>query len=483
MRSRSGTAARAGAARPPRRLSGEDAVFVHVEMPSMPMHTLGTLILDPSTLPGGRFDRAHLVRHVKRRIHQLPPFRQRLLQVPFGLGSPVLADDPGFRVENHVHRVVARRPGTPRELAAVVEEIAARPLDRGKPLWEMWLVDGLGDGRCAVVTKMHHCMIDGASGASQMASLLDFAPDAGSPRPPRFRPGRLPSRPALLLGALAHPRDPRTLARLVRSSAAALRARVSSDGLLSLLPDAPRTPWSGAAGTRRRVAFGSAPLEDLKQIKNAFGVTLNDAVVAACALTLRRYLEARGALPAQPLSCAVPVSVKSERELREFSNKVTVMTVQLPTHLADPAAIVETVARETVAAKSAFEASDPTLVLDWLDWAPGPLVAAGARLFSGFGLANHVPMPWNCVVSNMRGAPFPLYFAGARVDATYPMGPAGDGVGLNITVLSNMGRLDFGVLASAEGVPDPWPLADGFGLAVAELCALCAPRSAASGKA
>jgi len=451
---------------------------VHAETQSLLMHSLGTLILEPSTVPGGRFDRAHLIRHVKKRIHQMPPFRQRLLEVPLSLGSPVLADDPAFRVEDHVHRVVVRRPGSPRELALVVEEIAAQPLDRSKPLWEMWLVEGLADGRCAVVTKMHHCMIDGASGASQMANLLDFTPEAESPKPPRFRPGPLPSGWALLLDSLVNPRDPRELVRLAQSTAAGLFDRVRAGNLASLLPDAPRTPWSRPAGTRRSVAFGSASLDDIKLVKSSFGVTVNDAVLAACTLTLRRYLEARDALPEEPLACAVPVSVKSEEELRHFSNKVSIMTVRLPTHLDDPAAIVRAVQEATQLAKRAFEASDPELVLGWLDWAPGPLVAMGARLFSALELANRVPMPWNCVVSNMRGAPFPLYFAGARVLATYPMGPVGDGVGVNITVLSNMGRLDFGVLAARDTVPDVWGLADGFGAAVAELRAIAEQRSA-----
>jgi WS/DGAT/MGAT family acyltransferase len=459
--------------KPPRRLSGEDAVFVHAEVPSMPMHSLGTLILDPSTVPGGaRFDRAHLIRHVKKRIHQMPPFRQRLLEVPLSLGSPVLADDPEFRVEDHVHRVVAQRPGSPRELARVVEEIASQRLDRSKPLWEMWLVEGLADGRCAVVTKMHHCMIDGASGASQMANLLDFAPDTESPKPPRFRPGPLPSGWELMRDALANARDPRELASLVQSTAVGLVDSVRAGNVTSLLPDTPRTPWSGAAGTRRRVAFGSAALDDIKIVKTRFGVTVNDAVLAACTLMLRRYLEARAALPEEPLVCAVPVSVKSEEELRHFSNKVSVMSVRLPTHLDDPAAIVRAVHEESEAAKRSFEASNPELMLGWLDWTPGPLVTIGARLFTGLELANRVPLPWNCVVSNMRGAPFPLYFAGARVLATYPMGPAGDGVGLNITVLSNMGRLDFGVLAAGDAVPDVWDLADGFAAAVDELRAL-----------
>lgn len=453
---------------PPRILSGEDAIFVHAETSSLPMHTLGTLILDPSTVPGGRFDRAHVIRHVKRRVHRLPPFRQRLLETPLGLGPPVLADDPEFRVENHVRRVRLPAPGTLRELAKVVEQIAAQPLDRSKPLWEMCLVEGLEGGRCALVTRLHHCMIDGATGASQMADLLDFTADAESAKTPRFRPARLPSSLGLLLGSLTHLRDPRELARLVQSTAAEILERVRSGGVKALLPAAPHTPWSGAAGSRRRVAFASAPLEDIKRVKSAFGVTVNDAVLAACTLMLRRYLVARGALPEQPLVCAVPVSVKSEAELRQFSNKVSIMNVRLPTQLEDPAAIVRGVRAETEIAKRAFEASDPELLLGWLDWAPGRVVAAAAWLFTALELADRLPMPWNCVVSNMRGAPFPLYFAGAKVLATYPMGPAGDGVGLNITVLSNMGRLDFGVLAAGDSV-DVWELADGFTHAVEEL--------------
>ena len=434
----------------------------------MLMHTLGTMILDPSTVPGGRFDRAHLVRHVKRRVHRLPPFRQRLLETPLGLGPPVLADDPDFRVEHHIHRIRVRRPGTLRELAEIVERIAAEPLDRGKPLWEMWLVEGLEAGRCAIVTKLHHCMIDGATGASQMADLLDFTSEVETAKSPRFRPGPLPSSLARLRSALAHLRDPRELAGLVRATAAGLLDRTRAGELGSLLPDAPRTPWSGAAGSRRRVAFASAPLEDIKRVKSAFGVTVNDAVLAACTLMLRRYLAARDALPEQPLVCAVPVSVKSEEELRQFSNKVSLMKVRLPTQLDDPAEIVRVVHAETEIAKRAFEASDPELLLGWLDWAPGRLVSVGSWLFTTLELAERVSMPWNCVVSNMRGAPFPLYFAGAQVLATYPMGPAGDGVGLNITVLSNMGRLDFGVLAAGESV-QVWDLAEGFTAAVEEL--------------
>lgn len=236
---------------PLRKLSGEDAIFVHAETAATPMHTLATMILDPSTAPGGRFDRAHLVRHVKQRVHKLAPFRQRLLEVPLGLGQPVLADDPDFRVENHVRRIQARRPETARELAAVVEKIAAPLLDRSKPLWEMWLVEGLEDGRCAVVTKLHHCMIDGATGASQMADLFDFSADAEDTEVPPFRPPALPSGLGLLLSALTSMRDPREIARLTQATAGGIVERLRRG--CAILP----AHANSSCGRSRRTPFAS----------------------------------------------------------------------------------------------------------------------------------------------------------------------------------------------------------------------------------
>ncbi len=473
----------------PRRLSGEDSVFVQAESPSMPMHTLGVLILDAATAPGGSFDRARIVRHVKARIHLLPPFRQRLVEAPFGLGRPVLADDPDFRVEHHVHRTLVPRPGTPHELAKVVGRIAGRLLDRSRPLWEMWLVEGLEGGRVALVAKMHHCLIDGASGASQMASLLDFAPDAEAPPPAAFHPDPLPSPLGLLSRELLRPpTSPLRLAQLLVKTATGIvrRRRVGVELELArggspppLLPNAPRTCFSRAITPSRSVAFGSAALDDVKLVKSAFGVTVNDAVLAACAMAVRRYLEAHDDLPAEPIVCAVPVSLKSGDELREASNKVSVMLVRLPTHVEDPQDVVEAVRRETDAAKRVFGAIEDDLAVGWLELAPGPLVAVGSWAVSTLKLADWVTMPMSCVVSNMRGAPIPLYFAGARVLATYPLGPLGEGIGANITVLSNMGRLDFGVIACRDTVPGVWELADGFAAAVAELKAVAERRIAA----
>jgi len=440
---------------------------------------MGTMIVDPSTLPTGRFDAEHLRCSLEARIHLLPPWRQRLVEVPLGLGRPWLVDDPEFHIENHLYRAALPAPGSIRELADFVGQIAGHRLDRSRPLWEMWIVEGLEGGRIALVSKLHHCMNDGASGASQMTTLLDLSPDA-SPDPPAqaWCPAPLLSR-AGLLSELLRPSLPRpwNFLRLVAGTLRAAyrqeRARHELVGRGELVPEriptAPKTRFGGALTARRSVAFASAPLDSIKFIKNAFGVTVNDAVLAACSLSLRRYLEARGDLPAEPLGCAVPVSTKTAEEKREFSNKVSSLIVKLPTHLEQPEEILERIHAETRSAKHLFQASSDDGMPSWLDLAPPPLVTAFARLFSGLDLADRMNLPLNCVISNMPGPPIPLYWGGARVDAIFPMGPVAEGVGLNLTVLSNCGRLDLGVMACRDTVPDVWEIADGFGEAIAEL--------------
>jgi diacylglycerol O-acyltransferase len=465
----------------PRRLSGQDAIFVYGETPAMPMHTIGTVLLDPSRVTGG-FGFEQIEKTLAARIDRMAPFRQRLLEVPLGFGHPMLADDPDFRLENHLHRLAVPAPGGLRELAGLVGELAGRPLDRHQPLWEMWAVEGLEGGRIALVTKLHHCMMDGASGSSQMGALMDLDPDASPPQPPpgTWSPPPLPS--ALALAARSFGSrfvSPARVARLVGATARGLRARRRAEreiarsgeerpGILEL---APATPFNRAISAHRSVAYGSAPLAEVKRVKNAFGVTVNDAVLAACTLALRRWFLAREALPATPLLCMVPVSLKSETEKQELSNKVSGMTIRLPTQLEDPEAVVRAVHRETADAKQVFHAVEDDFVPAWLQLVPPLLATYGSRLYSELQLADRVPPIVNLVVSNMMGPPVPLFFGGALVEAIYPMGPVGEGVGLNITLLSNMGRLDVGVLACRELVPDPWEISEGITRALAMLSA------------
>jgi len=465
----------------PRRLSGQDAIFVYGETAAMPMHTIGTVLLDPSRVAGG-FGFEQIEKTLAARIHRMPPFRQRLLEVPLGIGHPILADDPGFRFENHLHRLAVPAPGGLRELALLVGELAGRPLDRHQPLWEMWAVEGLEGGRIALVTKLHHCMMDGASGSSQMGALMDLDPDASPPQPPpgAWSPPPLPSPLALAARSVGSRFvSPLRLARLLTGTTRGLLARRRAEREVAragqerpgILEMAPGTPFNRAISPHRSVAYGSAPLAEVKRVKDAFGVTVNDAVLAACALAVRRWLLARDALPEKPLLCMVPVSLKALAERQEFSNKVSGMTIRLPTHLEDPEAVVRAVHRETADAKHVFQAIEDDFVPAWLQLVPPLLTTYGSRLYSELHLADRVPPIVNLVVSNMMGPPVPLYFGGARVEAVYPMGPVGEGVGLNITLLSNMGRLDVGVLACRELVPDPWEITEGITRALAVLSA------------
>jgi WS/DGAT/MGAT family acyltransferase len=473
-----------------RRLCAEDAVFIAGETPSMPMHTMGTLILDPSTAPGGSFDYARVIETVKGRIHRMPPFRQRLVLTPLALDRPQLVDDPYFRVENHIHRAALPSPGSLRELAEFVADVASRLLDRSQPLWEMWLVEGVEGGCLALVAKLHHCLTDGASGSSQMANLLDLEPEPPAARPaPEWSPEPLPSALRLAQRALTpHLRSPVPLARLLLGTARGVvrRGRVRLDLLREgrrvppLIELAPRLRMNSAITPRRVAAFGSAPLDDIKFVKSTFGVTVNDAVLAAFTLAFRSYLLAHDDLPEEPILCAVPVSLKSEREKQELSNKVSLMTVRLPTQLSDPEEVVRAVRAESEIAKRVFAAGDDSLLEGWLDLLPSPLVSLGARLFSDLHLADRLPGPYNCIISNMQGPPVPLYFGGARVTALYPMGPIAEGMGANVTLLSNMGRVDVGILACPDTLPDIWDLADGFADAVAELVR-AAEKAAAAG--
>jgi len=210
-----------------RRLTGQDAVFVYAETPTMPMHTIGTVLLDPSDAPGGRFGYAEILATIRSRIHLIPPFRQRLLEIPLGLGHPILVDDPDFRLENHLHHLAVHAPGTLHELADIVGDLAGPPLDRSQPLWEMWVIEGLQQGRIALVTKLHHCIVDGASGSSQMAQLMDLQRDS-VPEPPSeaWDPAPLPTATERmrmsLTDRLVNPLD---FGRLLLHTAQGLRSR------------------------------------------------------------------------------------------------------------------------------------------------------------------------------------------------------------------------------------------------------------------
>jgi WS/DGAT/MGAT family acyltransferase len=365
------------------------------------------------------------------------------------------------------------------ELAEVVADIAGRPLDRTRPLWELWLIEGLEAGQVAMVTKMHHAAIDGVTGADLMANLLDIAPDAAPPPPPAepWQPDAVPSDASLVLGAmrqnLTNPvRMMRVMGRTIGRVVDVVRQQRDpsrADRPSPALPfQAPRVRWSGAITPHRVVAFGKATLDDMKHIKATFGTTVNDVVLAACTMTLRRYLEGHGDLPDQPLVCSVPVSVHG-KSAHEGTNQVSAMFIRLPVQLADPVEQLRTINAETKEAKEMQSAIGADVLQDFAQFIPPTLFNRAMLLYSNLNLADRHRPVHNLVVSNVPGPPIPLYAAGARVVGVFPFGPLLEGAGLNITVLSNMGHVDFGVIACRELVPDVWGIADGFGEAVAEL--------------
>ena len=470
------------------RLSGMDASFLYMETPSMHSHVVGTLVLDPSTAPEP-FSYERVVDLLRDRIHLLEPFRRRLVPVPFNLSHPVWIEDPDFDVESHIHRTVARPPGSMHELADIVGDVASRPLDRTKPLWELWVVEGLEGDQVAMVTKMHHSAIDGVSGADLMAHLFDLTPDAPPPPPPEkpWEPEQKPSDVALVASALQYNMgNPRRMARVLRRTVSGIgdvvrqqREAAAEGRPQPAMPfTAPPVRWSAAITPHRVVAFGKATLDDMKVVKSTFGTTVNDVVLAATTMTLRRYLENHDDLPDTPLVCSCPVSV--HKEGGEGTNQVSTMFVRLPVQLDDPVEILTTINGETKAAKVMQSAIGADTLQDFAQFIPPTVFNRAMRLYSGLNLADRHRPVHNLIVSNVPGPPIPLYAAGAQVKGVFPFGPLLEGAGLNVTILSNMGNVDFGVIACRELVPDVWDIADGFGEAVLELRKLADERAGAT---
>jgi WS/DGAT/MGAT family acyltransferase len=373
-------------------------------------------------------------------------------------------------------------------LSEVVGDIASRPLDRSRPLWEMWIVEGLEDGRIAAVTKMHHSTIDGASGADLMVHLLDLTPEVAEKPPPEkeFTGEAKPSDMRLLGGALVDQvKNPVRLVRqMAKSAGNAVQTitalRKGSDGPGVAPFQAPRMAFSGALTPHRSVAFGKGSLEDLKEIKKAFGGKVNDVVLAIATYALRKYLLARDELPKKPLVASCPISVRAEGDERDSANQVSSMFVPLPVQIEDPAEQLETIIRSTKRSKELAKAIGVESLMDWTEFLSPRLFTMGMRLYSQMKLADYHPPTHNVIVSNVPGPPIPLYVAGARVEAIYPLGPLVPGAGINITVLSNMGNVDFGLIAGREAVPDLWQIADAMSEAVQVLMKAAQDRTATS---
>ncbi|OHV03417.1 WS/DGAT/MGAT family O-acyltransferase [Mycobacterium talmoniae] len=458
------------------RLSGLDASFLYLETPSQPLHVCSILELDASTMPGGyTFDRLRDALAV--RMKAMPSFREKLADHPLNLDHPVWVEDTSFDVDRHLHRIGLPPPGGRIELAEICGHIASLPLDRSRPLWETWVIEGLDGsdaqqgGRLAVMTKVHHAGVDGVTGANLMSQLCSTEADAPEPEPVDGV-GDATSLEIAASGLVRFATRPWHLANVLPttvSSVVKTLQRVASGSTMAPPFAAPRTVFNDTVTGHRNIAYASLDLGAVKKVKDHFGVKVNDVVMALVSGVLRQFLIDRDELPESSLVAMVPVSVHGKSD-RPGRNQVSGMFSRLETQIADPAERLEAIAAANSVAKQHSSAIGATLLQDWTQFAAPAVFGVAMRLYAKTRLTSSRPVH-NLVISNVPGPQAPLYFLGCAIDAMYPLGPIFHGSGLNITVMSLHGKLNVGLIACPELVPDLWDLADGFGVGMEELLA------------
>jgi len=480
-------------------LTGLDAAFLALETANTTGHVGGVCMLDPREAPQP-LDLARLTEVLAERLPLVPVLRRKLLNVPLGLDQPYWVDDPDFDIEYHIREIALPRPGSEAQLTEQVARLHARPLDRSRPLWEIYLITGLAKGRCAVYTKIHHSAIDGVSGAELLTVLLDLSPD-GRELPPSepFVPARPPG--LVTIATLAAARlaiRPVQSVRIANEMVRVLPTLAPSVGTLvggalglnrgdgEVIPTttagrAPATPFNRPITPHRRVAFRSMDLDVVKAVKNAYGVSVNDVVLAVCAGALRRWLADHEALPKAPLIAMIPVSVRDPASKGTLGNKVSAMLAMLPTNLHDPEKRLETAHAATQIAKAQQAAIPQGLVDQISDFAVPALTARAARVVFATGLLHRLP-PFNVTISNVPGPNVPVYLCGAKLLAHYPLSVITAGQGLNITLVGYLGRLHFGLTSCRELGPDLDTLASHLVDELELLAKAAAPRPARSAR-
>jgi diacylglycerol O-acyltransferase / wax synthase len=447
------------------RLSGLDASFLYMETPQCPMHVAFAVVLDPGEMPGG-YSFGALCERIADKVSRNPVFRRRLVNVPLELHHPLWIEDPDFDLIHHVRQVALPAPGGEAELGAMVGRIISTPLDRSRPLWELWVIEGLEGGRFVLLAKFHHANVDGVSGAALLMSLLEREREpAPCPPPAPIEHEEVPSDAELVAFALrSRIRQPLLMMKLtgrLAQSAKQLWDRRSEPGqIMGGTPlTAPWTHFNAAVTARRNLAFARVPLEAIKEIKNATDATVNDVVLAITGGALRAYLEGRSALPDSPLVAVCPMSVRAEETRHRANNQVSAMFTHLGTHIEDPIERLRAIHDVTVAAKEEHNLVGAQMLQDWAELAAPATFGLAVRLYSRMHLASkHRPIH-NLVISNVPGPRFPLFFAGAKVEAIYPIGPVLEGAGLNVTVMSYRDWVDFSLIVDGALMPDVWDLA------------------------
>ncbi len=448
-------------------LTGMDAAFLYAETPRAHMAGGGISIYDPSTAPGGRVTFKGILDHIDKRLHEARVFRQRLVRVPFDLDHPYWIEDPDFDLEFHVRHIALPEPGDWRQLCIQVARLVSRPLDLDRPLWELYVIEGLDNvegapaGSFALVTKVHHAAIDGMSGMEMTSAIHDDEP-TGAPSVPaaEWLPETVPSTGELLWRAgISNTLRPMHASRVVTRTIpqlGRLQRQIRQRTITPPPTTIPRTRWSGPVSAHRVFDAVSLELADLRRLKEGVaGATINDVVLTIVGGGLRSYLMDKGELPDDPLIAMAPISVRSEAERGAAGNMVSGMFTTLGTDVADPYDRLVAVREGTHQSKEFANALGARTLLDMADLMPGGLVGLGARTSARLSLANRLRPVFNTTVTNMPGPRHPLYMAGARLVAMYGAGMVVDGMGLIHPVMSYCGEITISFTSCREMLPDP----------------------------
>lgn len=444
-------------------LTGQDASFLYAESPHAPLHVGGIAIYDQSTIPGGgplRFK--EILRYNAERMHLAKTMRRKLVRVPFDLDHPYWIEDKNFDLEYHVRHIALPQPADWRQLYILASRILATPLDMTKPAWESYYVEGLDHleglppGCFAVISKTHHCAIDGASSVDLSMLLHDLTPEPKPVPPPTtdWRGEAEPSPQELMLRAFGNNlTQPMRMAQMFAANAA---PRPALDRPLEPVAPVPRTRFNRVISPHRTLGFCRFPLDEIRTLrKRVPGATVNDAAVALCGGALRRYLEAKAELPDQSLVAMAPVNLRTEADKNTLGNKVGGLMISTGTHLTNPAERLAWVHRSASQSKAIANAMGARQMTDAMQFLPGALMVAGTRYAAQAGLANFQQPTYNTTITNVPGPQVPLYSMGARLVTTIGYGPLTDGIGLMFPVGSYCGEFTVSFTACREMVPDP----------------------------
>ncbi|MGC9220072.1 MAG: WS/DGAT/MGAT family O-acyltransferase [Solirubrobacteraceae bacterium] len=464
------------------RLSSTDAGFLHQETSSAHMHIGGLLIFQGPPPP-----LAAVLDHIRRRLHLVPRYRQKLTVPAPGIGRPLWVDDPNFNLEYHVHSATLRSPGGEAELLDLAAQILSTQLDRTKPLWEFWIVEGLAPAansevaRFALISKTHHALVDGVSGVDLATVMLDFSPaptpiDSTALRPWQPRPEPAPR---VLVQALARDGVRRAaqlglhgMAAITKPRRAAMAVRDAAEGLGELawtaMDPAPATPLNVPIGPRRRFTILRHQLNDYKTVKNQLGGTVNDVVLSVVSGGLRAWLLSRGvSTDGLQMRALVPVSVRPPQERYELGNRLTAIRGPLPVYIADAATRLRTVTRAMDDLKRSKQAIGASTLVAMNDLAPPAVLAQASRIQFSTRL-------FNLLVTNVPGPQLPLYILGRRLDDFFPLAFLPQNHALAVAIMSYNGRVEYGLLADYDALPDLETVADGIDGALRELLAAAA---------